>query len=124
MENLVDADPTTPALDPDCIVEYLEPKHDGAPPPSCSPCPDSPACPQIPGPDPEWTKAYLPRCDDGAPVPPCWRLVVDRNKCPVDSQRIDVRRLPTPYTLRGTRVRIQCRVCPDPARGEPIPPGC
>ncbi len=121
---LVDADPTTPALDPDCIVEYLEPKVEDAPPPSCTACTGGLVCPQIPDSDLEWTKTFFPRCDGVPPVPPCWEIRLDMSRCPVNGQLIEVYRIPEPYTPAGTRVRVQCRMCPDANSDAPTTPGC
>ena len=123
-QQLADADPSTPALDPDCIVEYLFPKVENAAPPSCTACTDGPVCLQVPGSDSEWTKTVLPRCDDTAPVLPCWELRTDVSKCPVTGQLVYLHMSPEPYTPAGTRVRVQCRMCPDANAGAPATPGC
>jgi hypothetical protein len=123
-QQLADADPSTPALDPDCIVEHLFPKVENAAPPSCTVCTGWPLCLQIPGSDSEWTKTILPRCDDTAPVLPCWELKTDMAKCPVTGQLVDLHMTPEPYTPAGTRLRLQCRLCPDANAGAPATPGC
>jgi hypothetical protein len=101
---LVDKDPSTPALDPDCRVAIQSPIVD------------------------EKTKAitYLdtsrpPPCAPGATsdtvTSDCWELVSDLTKCPASGQLVNLVRTraemadgPLP---EGTRLAMQCRTCTD-----------
>lgn len=123
-QKLVDGDPTTPSLDPDCIVEYLFPKRDDLPLPACIDGLATPPCLVLPGDDRDLTKTTFPRCDDSAPVMPCWKIVDDMTKCPVSGHVLDVRKTPEPYTPGGARIRVQCRFCPAADAGTPAGPGC
>ena len=122
-QRLVDADPSTPEIDPDCIVEYIVPTVEKAStPPSCAYCP-SQACGSDGG-SSEWSRTVFPRCDPNAPEPPCWQLVNDSRKCPLNGQLLDMHRVPVPYTPGGARFRIQCRVCPATDAGPSTIAGC
>jgi hypothetical protein len=123
-QKFVDADPTTPSFDPDCIVEYLFPKRDDLALPACMDDLAMPPCLVLPGDDRDLTKTLLPRCDDSAPVLPCWRIVNDKTKCPFSGHVLEVNRTPVPYTPAGARFRVQCRFCPAADAGAPAGPGC
>jgi hypothetical protein len=123
-QKLVDADPSTPELDPDCILEYDAPNAEIVPtPPGCAICAGS-ACADKLDSGSQWTRTYLPRCDPNSPVPPCWELTQNWTKCPVNGQFINVHRTPARYTPGGDRYRLQCRVCPSADAGTATLPGC
>jgi len=99
---LMDTDPTTPEPDPDCRVAYRVPVTSGT------------------------TVTYkdsttLPLCPSGATPDTissdCWHLVVDREKCPVNGQLIEVVRTRAEMDdgplAAGTKVSMQCWTCPD-----------
>ncbi len=63
----------------------------------------------------------MPKCPDGATNgkvdPHCWQLTIDKKKCPINGQLIQVLRTADevaagPLTP-GTKVGMQCRTCPD-----------
>jgi hypothetical protein len=123
-QKLVDTDPSTVALEPDCIVEFLAPKVEIAPPPSCSPSTDGGVALTPPGSDDDWTKTLAPRCDEARSVLPCWDLTLDMTKCPVRGLLLKYYRVPPPYTAAGARLRVQCRTCPELAAGLAPLAGC
>ena len=125
-QELVDADPTTPSLDPDCIVEYLFPKSDDFVQPQC---PNGyPRSPNFvpPGLDRQYTKTAFPRCDDTAPVAPCWEILTDSIWCPSSGQLLQVNRSPESYgyTPVGVRIRVQCRLSPGATSDWRVSTGC
>jgi hypothetical protein len=123
-QKLVDADPSTPELDPDCILEYDVPNVENVSTlPGCAICTGS-ACADKLDSGSQWTRTYLPRCDPNSPVPPCWEIMQDSIKCPVNGQLFNVHRTPTPYTPSGARYRFQCRVCSSANAGTATLPGC
>jgi len=123
-QKFVDADPSTASLDPDCIVDYLFPKRDGLVPPACMDGLATPPCFALPGDDRDLTMTSFPRCDDDASVIPCWTIEDDKTRCPDAGHLFSIHRTPEPYTPVGTRIRIQCRFCPEVKAGGPAQPGC
>lgn len=115
-QTLVDMDPSTYALDPDCIVEYLVPTVEptSSPPPGCGAATDGE----------QWSRSYPPRCDPSAPMPPCWEITKNYDKCPISTSRLFRLRTPTPYTPRGAHYRLQCRFCPALDSDQATPAGC
>ena len=114
---LVDADPVTPGLQPDCRVVYRTPKLDPL---------DATRLifEEIP--------ASLPVCPSGATAgtvtQDCWQLSNDPAKCPGSGQWIQILRtaqeiLDGPLPA-GTKVGMQCRTCPDSLSAATVAPGC
>jgi hypothetical protein len=123
-QKFVDADPSTASLDPDCIVDYLFPTHDGLVLPACMDSLGAPPCFALPGDDRDFTKTSFPRCDDNVPAIPCWNIVDDTTKCPDSIHLLNILQTPVPYTPVGARVRVQCRFCPTVNPGVQAGPGC
>lgn len=117
-EKIVDADPSTPTLEPDCIVQYLVPGIAVPSQPTSTQC-TGVACPAG---DSPWTSTTLPRCDD-PPIAPCWRLQQDRHRCP-EGQYLNVYTNVPNYIPDGTFARVQCRLCPGGNTGTAAPAGC
>ena len=114
---LVDADPATPGLQPDCRVVYRSPQSD----PSGSGMVTYMESP-----------TSLPACPAGATTgnvaEDCWQLSTDLTKCPGNGQWIQVLRTASeiqagPLTA-GTKIGMQCRTCPDSTSGAAAAPGC
>jgi hypothetical protein len=123
-QKIVDADLSTPEIDPDCIMEYDVPNVENVSTPlDCTICAGS-ACTDNLDSGSQWTRTYLPLCDPNSPVPPCWELTQDWTRCPVNGQFINVHRTPASYTPGGARYRFQCRVCPTADAGTATLPGC
>jgi hypothetical protein len=108
---LIDTDPNTPGIQPDCRVAYRIPDANGVYQESA----DS-----------------LPRCATGATPDTistdCWELVNDTTKCPGLGQLVNVLRTRSemnagPLTV-GTKIDMQCSTCTDPIAGEPPIDGC
>jgi hypothetical protein len=113
-DKLLDTDPNTPGLQPDCRVVYSIPDATGV----YTESPNS-----------------MPRCDlnqsdTTQPVYPCWKLVNDLTKCPGASgaglgQLVNVVRKPgDPPLTPGTKLDMQCLTCPDVTSGATVAPGC
>jgi hypothetical protein len=109
---MMDVDPVTPGLQPDCRVVYRVPQAD-------------PATGQV-----TYTESpqSLPICPPGATpdtiASDCWQLLVDKSKCPVNGWLTGVLRTaaeiadgPLPA---GTKTTMQCWTCPDATSR----PGC
>ncbi len=109
---LMDVDPVTPGVQPDCRVVYRVPEAEAT----------------------TGTVTYtepsqsLPICPAGATsdtiTADCWQLVIDKTKCPVTGQIFNVVRTAAeiangPLTA-GTKIAMQCWTCPDSASR----PGC
>ena len=84
----------------------------------------TPPCFALPGDDRDLTMTSFPRCDDDASVIPCWTIEDDKTRCPDAGHLFSIHRTPEPYTPVGTRIRIQCRFCPEVKAGGPAQPGC
>jgi len=102
---LMDVDPVTPGLQPDCRVVYRVPQADSAT--GKVTYTESPQS--------------LPICTAGATPDTisadCWKLVIDNTKCPDNGQLISVVRTAAeiangPLTA-GTKIAMQCWTCPD-----------
>jgi hypothetical protein len=102
---LMDVDPATPGLQPDCRVVYRVPEADST-------------TGKV-----TYTESSqsLPICPAGATpdtiTADCWQLVIDNTKCPVNGQLISVVRTAAeiangPLTA-GTKTGTQCWTCPD-----------
>jgi hypothetical protein len=112
---LVDTDPNTPGLQPDCRVAYRTPQADPKDPTRIT---------YVENPN------SLPACPAGASAgnvaTDCWQLANDLDKCPVNGQFLQVLRTAAemaagPLTP-GTKVAMQCRTCP--AQSGVVVPGC
>jgi hypothetical protein len=111
---LVDTDLVTPGLQPDCRVVYRTPHVD----------PNDNYVTYLEDP------TSLPMCkptDTSATITTdCWQLTIDRDKCPVNGQLVQVLRTAAeiaqgPLTT-GTKIGMNCRTCP--ALSSPAIPGC
>jgi hypothetical protein len=102
---LMDVDPVTPGLQPDCRVVYRVPEVDST-------------TGKV-----TFTESSqsLPICRAGATADTitadCWQLVIDNTKCPVNGQLFNVVRTAAeiangPLT-GGTKIVMQCWTCPD-----------
>jgi len=102
---LMDVDPLTPGLQPDCRVVYRVPETDST-------------TGKI-----TYTESSqaLPICSAGATpdtiTTDCWQLVIDYLQCPVNGQLTNVVRTAAeiangPLTA-GTKIAMQCWTCPD-----------
>jgi hypothetical protein len=69
----------------------------------------------------------LPQCPPGSTMgqveTDCWQLTIDKNKCPVNGQLINVLRTADEIKERaqlepGTKVGMQCRTCTDKLENE------
>jgi hypothetical protein len=109
---LVDVDPNTPGLQPDCQVTYRIP----------TPSANDPTKIVMKETD------NLPECADGstngAVTVDCWQLTTDnnaKNLCPISGQLISVLRtadeLANSPLSPGTQIKMQCRTCPDSLSG-------
>jgi hypothetical protein len=102
---LMDVDPVTPGLQPDCRVVYRVPQADATTGNvTYTESPQSlPICP--PGATPDTITAD------------CWQLVIDTHKCPVNGQLISFVRTAAEIAdgplAAGTKVGMQCWTCPD-----------
>jgi hypothetical protein len=112
---LLDTDPSTAEIEPDCLVDYFRPKVENITTPPTSACVGA-------GESAEWTRTRIPRCDAADANIPCWKLIPDNVRCPV-GQLVDILD-GLPYRPGGTRVSFQCRVCPNPDAGSSKQPGC
>jgi hypothetical protein len=132
-EKLVDTDPSTSVVEPDCFAELWEPKSEPAPlPPSCVSCDAGPACLQPVDSNEYWTRSSIPLCNDSASVWPCWKLQHGHEACRYESAVPLLYRAPSAYRPSLSLLRVQCRICPDPPPvvnrapndPAPMPPGC
>lgn len=109
---IVDIDPVTPGLQPDCRVVYRLPQADATTGQvTFTESPQSlPVCP--PGATPDTIASD------------CWRLVIDKLRCPVNGQLIGFLRTAAEIAdgplSAGTKVGVQCWTCPD----HTARPGC
>jgi hypothetical protein len=111
---LVDTDLVTPGLQPDCRVVYRVPFVD----------PNYPFVTYTESP------TSLPMCkptDTSATITTdCWQLTIDRDKCPVNGQLVQVLRTAAEIAqgalTPGTKIGMNCRTCP--ALSSPGVPGC
>jgi hypothetical protein len=102
---MMDVDPVTPGLQPDCRVVYRVPQADAV----------TGTVTHIEAPQ------SLPICPpDATPdtiASDCWRLIIDNQKCPVNGQLINVMRTAAEIAdgplLPGTKIAMQCWTCPD-----------
>ena len=108
---LLDVDPSTPGLQPDCRVAY-----------------------RVPTVDPQTNKVIyqesdrLPLCPPGATpdttTTDCWQLSYDASRCPRTGQVISIVRTAAEISQGqlppGTKVGMQCWACPDSVSA----PGC
>ena len=102
---LMDVDPVSPGLQPDCRVVYRVPQTDAT-------------TGKV-----TYTESFqsLPMCSPGATpdtlTSDCWQLAIDKTKCPVNGQLISVVRTAAEITngplTAGTKIGIQCWTCPD-----------
>ena len=102
---LMDVDPVTPGLQPDCRVVYRLPQIDST-------------TGKV-----TYTESSqsLPMCPAGATpdtvTADCWKLVIDTAKCPVNGQVISVVRTAAEIAdgplAGGTKIAMQCWTCPD-----------
>ena len=113
---VVDADPSTTDRKPDCIFDLFLPKVEEVSTPSTSAC--------MTGDSSEWTRTRIPRCDNVDAGAPCWKVTIDTMRCPARGQLVSIINYSAPYIPAGTRLSIQCRVCPDPDAGISSQPGC
>jgi hypothetical protein len=113
---LVDTDLVTPGLQPDCRVVYRTPDPIDPKNPTVQTYTENPTS--------------LPMCSPqdtaGNVATDCWQLTIDRDKCPVNGQLVQVLRTAAeiaqgPLTP-GTKIGMQCRTCP--ALSSPAIPGC
>lgn len=103
-DKLFDTDRATDGLQADCRVVLRRPETDPANPEKLVYREDA---------------ASMPRCDpslsvDEQPTYPCWRVLVDRVRCPVNGQQIDVVRAPSERARllpAGTKILAQCLTC-------------
>jgi hypothetical protein len=103
---LLDTDPSTLGLQPDCRVVWRTPSVDPTSPTSVV-----------------YTEsAALPQCPAGASngnvTADCWQLVTDTASCPPSGQSVSVLRTAQeiasqPQLTPGTKISMQCRTCPD-----------
>ncbi len=102
---LMDVDPVTPGLQPDCRVVYRVPESDSTTGKvTYTESPQSlPMCP--PGATPDTITAD------------CWQLILDHAKCPVSGQVFSVVRTAAEIAdgplVGGTKIAMQCWTCPD-----------
>ena len=102
---LMDVDPVTPGLQPDCRVVYRVPQIDSTTGKLTytESSQSLPICP--PGATPDTITAD------------CWKLVIDTTKCPVSGQLISVVRTAAEIAdgplAGGTKIAMQCWTCPD-----------
>jgi hypothetical protein len=115
---LVDADPSTSDIEPDCLVDLFLPKVEEVSTPSTS------ACVLSTSESSEWTRTRIPRCDTADAGAPCWKVTIDNTRCPVSGQLVNIINYSAPYIAAGTRLSFQCRVCPDLDAGISSQPGC
>jgi hypothetical protein len=114
---LVDSDPGTPTIEPDCIVDYFRPKVEDVSTPSTS------ACASLSGESAQWARTRVPRCDTVNAGTFCWQVITDWTKCPESGQVAQMVNPPSPYQPAGTRTTFQCRVYPNPDAGVSNQPG-
>jgi hypothetical protein len=115
---LVDSDPSTADIEPDCLVDIFLPKVEDVSTPSTS------ACATATGDSTEWTRTRIPYCGTADGGAPCWKVVVDTMRCPLNGQMVNILNYSVPYIPAGTSVTFQCRVCPDLDAGVSHQPGC
>jgi hypothetical protein len=102
---LMDVDPVTPGLQPDCRVVYRVPLIDSTTGKVTytESSPSLPMCP--PGATPDTINTD------------CWQLVIDNSKCPVNGQLIAFVRTAAEIAngplAPGTKMGMQCWTCPD-----------
>ncbi len=109
---LMDVDPVTPGLQPDCRVVYRTPQID----------PNTSQMTYVENPQ------SLPMCPPGATkdtvTSDCWQIVYDTAKCPGTGQMISVVRTAAEIAggplAEGTKIEMQCWTCPDLVSS----PGC
>jgi len=102
---MMDVDPVTPGLQPDCRVVYRVPQADAA-------------TGMV-----TYTESAqsLPICPAGATpdtiTADCWQVIIDNSKCPVNGQLISVLRTAAEIAngplAAGTKTGMQCWTCPD-----------
>jgi hypothetical protein len=69
--------------------------------------------------------AHFSKCDDALSVVPCWQAIQARLRCGRDGVwLVQVVREPDATFNPGTKVNMQCQVCPDSAEGSTTLPGC
>ncbi len=90
LQPLVDKDPATPEVDPDCLV--IDQKQVGM------------ALVDLP----------LPRCNMGKTNRPCWDITPDAMTCAVSGFRIDVARPDGAIAPPNSKLAIKCRTCTGP----------
>ena len=108
---LIDTDPNTPGVQPDCRVVYQTLDANGFYQESSS---------------------SLSECVVGATSDTissdCWQLLNDTTKCPGLGQLINVLRTRAELNkgplATGTKIAVQCLSCTDPIPGEPLIAGC
>ena len=102
---LMDVDPVTPGLQPDCRVVYGMPQTDSTTGKVTY----------------SESSQSLPMCPPGATpdtiTSDCWQLVIDNTKCPVAGQLMTVVRTAAEIAdgplAGGTKIGLQCWTCPD-----------
>jgi hypothetical protein len=119
-DKLVDTDPVTPGLQADCTVNLCQPSTDPTDLSkgiySCASAP-LPACPA--------------GATQGGVAADCWQIDRDLSQCPAsyNGQLVTVLRsaqsiAAVPTLVPGTRINMQCKICPAPASADPTAADC
>jgi hypothetical protein len=118
-DKLLDADPATPGLQPDCTVNFCLPSTDPSDLSKAIYVCDPAAVPVCPA-----------GATQGSVAVDCWQLDSDLTRCPdsYNGQLVTVLRSAlsikaAPVLTPGTRINMQCKICPASASADPVA-GC